>query len=220
MPRLFSGPSPSLPQGVPLTSSPQQETFSHRAILLAPHLVPHPYPATLQTNFSKAKLLSRPRPSMLTGLRALTSSRADRPQPGFVLALKGHAPLTSVYRILKASPFPRPGPGVMPSGHSPTYGHAPSLRGPPLSSRAPPTYSEAPSLVGDGPSAMVGLIVSAGNTGFLRASIRDPRPAAAPQPGPIGSGATRAPGCGLGRVEGGRRPSRERRREETDAAAE
>lgn len=74
--------------------------------------------------------------------------------------------------------------------------------------------------MGDGPSAMVGLIVSAGNTGFLRASIRAPRPAAAPQPGPIGVSATRARGCGLGRAEGGRRPSRERRGEKSDAEAE
>lgn len=95
----------------------------------------------------------------------------------------------------------------------------PSRGGPPLSSHAPPTHSEAPSLVGDGPSAMVGLIVSAGNTGFLRASIGAPRPAA-PQPGPIGGGATRARGCGLGRAEGGRRTNRERRGEKTDAEAE
>lgn len=74
--------------------------------------------------------------------------------------------------------------------------------------------------MGDGPSAMVGLIVSAGNTGFLRASIGAPRPAATPQPGPIGGGATRARGCGLGRAEGGRRTSPERRGEQTDAEAE
>lgn len=70
--------------------------------------------------------------------------------------------------------------------------------------------------MGDGPSAMVGLMVSAGNTGFLRASIRALRPAAAPQPGPIGGSANRARGCGLGRAEGGRRQSRERRREKTE----
>lgn len=40
---------------------------------------------------------------------------------------------------------------------------------------ARPTHSEAPSLVGDGPSAMAGLMVSAGSTGFLRASIGAPR---------------------------------------------
>lgn len=76
----------------------------------------------------------------------------------------------------------------------------------PPSPAAPPTHSEAPSLVGDGPSAMAGLMVSAGRTGFLRASIGAPRPAAALQPGPIGGGATRARGCGLGRraAEGGR----------------
>lgn len=75
--------------------------------------------------------------------------------------------------------------------------------------------------MGDGPSAMAGLMVSAGRTGFLRASIRAPRPPAAPQPGPIGGGATRARGCGLGRrAGGGGRPSSGSRGERTAAEAE
>lgn len=45
----------------------------------------------------------------------------------------------------------------------------------PLPAPAQLTHSEAPSLVGDGPSAMAGLMVSAGSTGFLRASIGAPR---------------------------------------------
>lgn len=110
--------------------------------------------------------------------------------PGFVLAPHGHAPLPQFLR------------GPRPSGQAPPPASGPA---PP---EAPPTHSEAPSLVGDGPSAMAGLMVSAGSTGFLRASIGAPRPAAAPQPGPIGGGAARARGCGLGRAGGGRRPSR------------
>lgn len=57
----------------------------------------------------------------------------------------------------------------------------------PRSCDPPCTHSDAPSLIGDGPSAMVGLMVSAGRTGFLRASIGAP-----PQPGAHRRGGGRA----------------------------
>lgn len=171
-------PPPQFPS-IGVRQEPPCQTLPLVPISTMPQPLPAPDPFRVLT---ATPTHCRSRPSTLTGHRALTL---------------GPAPTG-----LCSGPQ-RPRPSSLRPLHSPLR---PQPRPRPLPSEAPPTHSEAPSLVGDGPSAMAGLMVSAGRTGFLRASIGAPRPAAAPQPGPIGGGATRARGCGLGRraAEGGR----------------
>lgn len=117
------------------------------AILRAPHLS-SPLRAPSPTLLPRA-----PSPPFRDPLPR--SRNSGTPPPSF--PPRAHSPVLS-------SPRPPPPTSVLWDPHPVLY---PAL--------ALPTHSEAPSLVGDGPSAMAGLMVSAGSTGFLRASIGDPR---------------------------------------------